>query len=230
MKQIIQKTTSFPVILGIALILAFSACTSNPKKQASNQETVAAIEGWTMLFDGQSLEGWEITNFGPQGPVYVSGGNIILEMGDAITGINWKQEFPTINYEVQLEAKKVTGNDFFCGMTFPVEDSFCSLIVGGWSGPVVGLSSIDGFDASENETHTLRKFEHDIWYTIRLRVTPEKVEAWIDDEQVVDLPTEGRELTIRPEVSLSRPFGIATWRTTAALRNIMIKVLSGSDG
>jgi hypothetical protein len=230
MKQIIQKKTSIPVILGIALILTFSACTSNPKKQASNQETVAAIEGWTLLFNGQSLEGWEITNFGPQGPVYVSGGNIILEMGDAITGITWKDDFPVMNYEVQLEAKKVTGNDFFCGMTFPVYDMYCTLIVGGWSGPVVGLSTIDGLDASENETHTLKKFEHDTWYTIRLRVTPEKIETWIDDEQVVDLPTEGRKLSIRPEVSLSRPFGIASWRTTAALRNIIIKELPGSDG
>jgi hypothetical protein len=49
-----------------------------------------------------------------------------------------------MNYEIKLEAKKVTGNDFFCGMTFPVGDSFCSFIVGGWGGPVVGLSSIDG--------------------------------------------------------------------------------------
>lgn len=230
MKQIIHKTTSVPVILWIVLILILSACSSNPKNQANNQEVVSAVEGWTQLFDGQSLDGWEITNFGPQGPVYVSGGNIILEMGDAITGITWKEDFPKMNYEVQLEARKVTGNDFFCGMTFPMGNSFCSLIVGGWSGPVVGLSIIDGLDASENETHTLRKFDHDIWYTIRLRVTPEKIEAWIDDDQVVDLPTEGRELSIRPEVSLSIPFGIASWRTTSALRNIMLKELPGSDG
>jgi len=29
-------------------------------------------------------------------------------------------------------------------------------------------------------------------------------------------------LSIRPEVELSRPFGIASWRTTAALKNIRI--------
>ncbi|MBE3084634.1 MAG: hypothetical protein IMZ64_00270, partial [Bacteroidetes bacterium] len=40
-----------------------------------------------LLFDGKSLQGWEITNFGPQGPVYVSGGEIILGMGDGCTGI-----------------------------------------------------------------------------------------------------------------------------------------------
>jgi hypothetical protein len=217
--------------VGIALLLIFIACTNTSKKQQDSATDLARqFPGWTLLFDGQSLDGWEITNFGPQGPVYISGGHIVLEMGDAITGITWKEDFPVMNYEVQLEAKKVTGNDFFCGMTFPVYDMFCTLIVGGWSGPVVGLSSIDGLDASENETHTLKKFEHDTWYTIRLRVTPEKIETWIDDEQVVDLPTEGRQLSIRPEVSLSRPFGIASWRTTAALRNIIIKELPGSDG
>lgn len=230
MKQINLKPSAFPVFTMVWLILIFSACTNNPKKKAIKQEAISAVDGWTQLFDGQSLDGWEITNFGPQGPVYVSGGNIILEMGDPITGITWKEDFPVTNYEVQLEAKKVTGNDFFCGMTFPVGESFCSLIVGGWSGPVVGLSSIDGLDATENETHNLRKFEPDTWYKIRLRVTPEKIEAWIDNEQVVNLLTAGRELSIRPEVNLSRPFGIASWRTTAALRNIMMKELSGSGG
>jgi hypothetical protein len=216
--------------IGIALLLIFIACTNTSKNQQDSATDLARqFPGWTLLFDGQSLDGWEITNFGPQGPVYISGGHIVLEMGDAITGITWKEEFPTINYEVQLEAKKVTGNDFFCGMTFPVNDMFCSLIVGGWSGTVVGLSSIDGLDASENETHSLRRFEHDTWYYIKLRVTTEKIEAWIDDELVVDLTSTGRQLSIRPEVGLSRPFGITSWRTTAALKNIMIKELPGSD-
>lgn len=230
MKRLNINYSFVPFISCIALILTFSACTSHPRKQANKEQDAAEFEDWTLLSDGQSLEGWDITNFGPQGPVYVSGGNIILEMGDPITGITWKEDFPVTNYEVQLEAKKVTGNDFFCGMTFPVGKSFCSLIVGGWSGPVVGLSSVDGLDATENETRNLRKFEPGTWYKIRLRVTPEKIEAWIDNEQVVNLLTAGRELSIRPEVNLSRPFGIASWRTTAALRNIMMKELTGSDG
>ena len=40
------------------------------------------------------LTGWEITNFGPQGPVFISGDQIVLGMGDGCTGITWKKEFP----------------------------------------------------------------------------------------------------------------------------------------
>jgi hypothetical protein len=211
------------VSLLILLFLFFWGCTGSPKEQRNQtRETFSPEPGWESLFDGETLDGWGITSFGTQGPVQVSEGSIVLGMGDGCTGVTWSGDFPVINYEVKLQAKKVTGNDFFCGMTFPVGESFCSLIVGGWGGPVVGLSTIDGVDASENETRTLKKFEHDTWYNIHLKVDSAKIEAWIDDEQVVDFHSDGRNLSIRPEVSLSKPFGICTWRTTGALRNIQI--------
>jgi hypothetical protein len=216
------------LILSFIVILSSLLGACNSRTVPSETGTVAQSSmngGWTSLFDGETLNGWEITSFGPQGPVYVSGGQIYLEMGDAITGINLTGDFPVLNYEIRLEAMKVQGNDFFCGMTFPVEESFCSLIVGGWSGSIVGLSNIDGLDASENETTTYMGFDADTWYNIRLKVTQEKIEAWINNEKVVDFLTEGRILSIRPEVESSRPFGIASWRTTAALRNIRIRLL-----
>lgn len=177
----------------------------------------------TYLFDGKTLDGWEITNFGPQGPVQVSAGRILLGMGDGCTGITYKKNFPEINYEVTLEAMKVNGTDFFCGMTFPVNQSSCSLIIGGWGGTVVGLSSIDGLDASDNETMINRKFETGQWYRIILQVTDSTIKAFIDDELMVNFNLTGRILSIRPEVNLSKPFGIASWCTTAALRNIRVR-------
>jgi hypothetical protein len=117
---------------------------------------------------------------------------------------------------------KVEGNDFFCGMTFPVGKDPCTLIVGGWGGTIVGLSSINGMDASENETTTLKQFEKNQWYRIRLKVTEQTIQAWINGEIVVDFTIDDNTLSIRPEVDLSKPFGIASWRTTAALRNIRL--------
>ncbi|NSW95311.1 MAG: DUF1080 domain-containing protein [Bacteroidales bacterium] len=211
--------------LFFAGIVLISACRSGNSPVAEKKESVKVIEVSApgVMFNGNDLTGWEITNFGPQGPVYVSGDAIILGMGDGCTGITWKKEFPEINYEVTLEAKRIDGNDFFCGITFPVAKSPCSLIIGGWGGTTVGLSSINGRDASENETTLLRRFEENRWYSIRLRVTTDSIRAWIDREPVVDLAIEDKVLSIRPEVELSKPFGIASWRTTGAVRNIVVK-------
>lgn len=220
-----SKVCNYSVIMFFGFIF-YAGCTNNQRNNSRQEaEPVSTEPGWEVLFDGKSLENWEITSFGTEGPVQVSGGDIILAMGEGCTGITWKGNFPRSDYEVKLEAKKVSGNDFFCGMTFPVDSTWCSFIVGGWGGPVVGLSTIDGKDASENETRTLKKFEHDTWYDIRLKVTGDKIEAWIDEEKIVDFITTGKKLSIRPEVNLSRPFGICSWTTTAALRNIQLKNL-----
>ena len=89
----------------------------------------------------------------------------------------------------------------------------------------MGLSSIDGFDASENETTQFISFDRGRWYHIRLRVTDEKIETWIDDEQIVDFTTKDRKLSIRWEVDQNKPFGFAAWQTTSALKNIRYRLL-----
>jgi hypothetical protein len=197
-------------------------CTSRSGEPQFEKTSISRAKNNSYLFDGKTFDGWEITNFGPQGPVYVFGHEIILGMGDGCTGITWKGYFPLVDYEVTLEAMRVDGNDFFCGMTFPAGKNPCSLIVGGWGGTVVGLSSINGMDASENETMTIRQFKKNQWYKIRLKVTGQTIQVWIDDEIVVDFTIGNNILSIRPEVELSKPFGIASWRTTAAIRNIRL--------
>ena len=60
---------------------------------------------------------------------------------------------------------------------------------------------------------------------IAARVTPGKIEAWIDADKVVDVATENRTISIRLEVEESKPLGIASWSTTAALRNLKLRKL-----
>lgn len=187
---------------------------------------LTAATGWRPLFDGKSLRGWKPTSFGGEGAVRVEKGQIVLSAGDPLTGITWSGgEIPRMDYELFLAAKKVSGGDFFCGLTFPVGNAPLSLIVGGWGGSVVGLSSLDGLDASENETTRNVTFKKDRWYGIRVRVTAAKVEAWIDDDKVVDVAIAGRRISIRPEVTPSVPLGIASYQTTAALRAIKVRRL-----
>jgi hypothetical protein len=189
----------------------------------------AAADKWKSLFDGKTLAGWKISKFGGEGPVTVEDGRILLGFGNDLTGIHTDRKLPRINYEVELEAMRVDGSDFFCGFTFPVQDDPCSLIVGGWGGGVCGLSSLDRLDASENETTTYREFKNGQWYKIRLRVLDKRIRAWIDDKEIVDVDTTGRRISIRYEVEPSLPFGFACWQTTAALRNIRIRELTQAE-
>jgi hypothetical protein len=179
------------------------------------------------LFDGKSLSGWKKTAFGGEGEVEVADGRIVMQAGNPMTGITWTGAYPKIDYEISLQAMRTGGSDFFCGLTFPVGESPCSFIVGGWGGGVVGLSSLNGSDASENETTKYQEFESNRWYAIRVRVTKKKIEAWIDQKQMVDVDTDGVRISIRPEVELSRPLGISCYATTAALREIKIRRLDG---
>lgn len=218
------------VLLFLFISLIHTNCKQKPATSSAAIEKAEPnlnieIPGTKRLFDGETLANWQITDFGPQGEVYVSDNEIVLGMGDGCTGITWKESFPKVNYEISLEAKRVMGIDFFCGLTFPVNDDFCSFIVGGWGGAMVGLSTIDGRDASENETKSLMRFNKNEWYKIKLRVTSEKIETWINEEKIVDIPYKGRQIGIRPEVELSCPFGIATWTTTGAVRNIYLRML-----
>ena len=217
-------------ILLIMVIVSVNCCIGRQKNQNPDQVSSSLVMDHvseevdsSLLFDGKTLDGWEITNFGAQGPVYVSGGAIILGRGEGCTGITWKKDFPTMNYMVTLEAKRIDGHDFFCGMTFPVGKYPCTLIVGGWGGLVVGLSNINNKDASENETMSIHPFEEDRWYNICLIVKEDNIQAFINDYYVVDLTIGDKKLSIRPEVQLSKPFGIASWYTTAALRNIKLE-------
>jgi hypothetical protein len=92
--------------------------------------------------------------------------------------------------------------------------------VGGWGGGVCGVSSFNGRDASENETATYREFEKGKWYRIRLRVADDAIEAWIDDELIVEAEIAGRKVDIRPDIAPSKPLGLSTYRTKAAIRGL----------
>ena len=180
-----------------------------------------AEAGWVSLFDGRTLTGCKVTDFPGHGAVHCESGTVVLDKGTRLTGITWTNGPPKQNYEIELEAMRVAGSDFFCGLTFPVGDAHCSLILGGWGGEIVGISSINSDDASDNQTTSLIQFDSGRWYHIRLRVTDEKIEAWLDDKKIVDLETTGLKITMRyGEIELSQPLGIATWKTTGALRNI----------
>jgi hypothetical protein len=189
------------------------------------------VEGWRPLLPEKGLEGWEITDFGTTGKVYREGEQLIIESGEPLNGITYKKkDFPTDRFEISLEAQRIEGNDFLCGLTFPVGDEFCSFIAGGWGGGLVGLSSVDGFDASENSTSTYFDFENGKWYTFRVRVDPEMIRAWIDDKEFFRLEREGHEFSTRLEVYASQPLGFCAFQSKVAVKDFKWRPIEeGSD-
>jgi hypothetical protein len=188
-------------------------------------------EGWQSMFDGQTLAGWRETPFAGHGEAHCQQGVMVLSMGDPFTGLNWTNDFPHMDFEVALDAMRIMGSDFFCGLTVPVGTNCCSLIVGGWGGSLIGISSLDGMDASENETTKYTNFETGRWYRIRLRVTQKKIEVWIDKEKLISVNTTGRKITVRPgDIELSQPIGVSAWQTAAAFREIKFRRVNGPAG
>lgn len=198
-----------------------------PVDPAEAELPAFAAGEWVSLFDGNTLDGWASTKFGGEGDVMVEEGRLVMTQGNDMTGVtSTRKDIPKSNYEIVCEARRVQGSDFFCGLTFPVKSEPCSLILGGWGGGTCGLSSIDGFDASENSTSSFRDFELNRWYTIKLRVTDAAITAWIDGEQILEQELEGRRISIRAEVDLSRPLGFSTWRTAGELRKVQLRTIA----
>lgn len=216
------RATSMLVVLLSAVI--FSAQGQETAHQTETEKD--ASTEWKPLLSSGSLCGWKVPDFAGHGEVYLEEDTLILEMGNCMTGATYTNTPPfTINYEISLKAQRVSGSDFFCALTVPVKDSHCSLIVGGWGGGLVGISSLDGADASENETTSFRRFESGKWYEIRMRVESNRIQAWIDGDSVVDVDTTNRKISTRIEVDPSKPLGLASWCTKAAIKDLKVRGL-----
>ena len=183
--------------------------------------TLAAEAEWVPLFDGKALGKWKETDFAGKGEVSLKDGQVILGTGGDLTGVNLAAAPARMDYEVEFKAMRVQGDDFFVGFTFPVGERHVTFIAGGWGGTVTGISNVNSENASENETTQFKKYENGHWYRVRVKVTKTILEVWIDDEQMVKLELEGKKLSMRAgEIESSAPFGFASWRTTAALKEI----------
>ena len=192
-------------------------------------QTAASVNSADVaIFDGKTLEGWRIiedADFKQHGDVHVKDGVIILPKGKPATGISWKGQLPRSNYEVTFAGQRVDGGDFFCGLTFPVKEEYCTLILGGWGGQVIGLSNIDGYSAIENSTTQSFDLKNETWYKIMLRVTDGQITAEIDGKTMVDVATEGHRFSIWWEQEPVTPLGIVTWHTTGAIKDLKLKKL-----
>tara|TARA_B100001093_G_scaffold456001_1_gene466604 strand:- start:1407 stop:2183 length:777 start_codon:yes stop_codon:yes gene_type:complete len=172
----------------------------------------------------EGMGSWKALNFGGEGDTTWKEGTLTIEEGAELSGVVFRgKNLPEAPYELELEARRTSGVDFFCGLTLPVRDSktCVTFICGGWGGGVVGFSSLDGMDASENETGSYQAFKDKEWYKIRLEIRKDSLKAWVGKRELVDVNTEGRKLGLRfGDIEKCAPLGLSTWQTTAELRGL----------
>ena len=175
---------------------------------------------------GEPMVGqWQSCQFGGEGPVQIDDDSITLGIGDPLTGVSWTGEMPTENYRFSFEAQRIEGFDFFAAATFPIGDGFATFVPGGWGGGVVGLSSINGYDASENETTQYRPLKDNTWYCFAVEVRPDTVKAFIDQSEVFSVAREDKKFSLRAEMDLCKPIGIAAFQGDAVIRNVRLTKL-----
>ena len=220
----------------LILFPVFVACNQQGKKPPLKDQQTEAEEQKTKIFDGQSLEGWKVCDYVAGGEVTIDekAGILRINRGEILSGVRRpdydKEKLPKLNYEVTMEARRVEGDDFFYCLTFPYRDTHATFVLGGWGGAVCGISSIDYMDAMDNSTMTAREFVEGQWYKIRLMVSDNRFQGFVDGDRIVNVGIKDRKVGMRfGEIEESVPFAISTFRTTGEYRNIEIRELNESE-
>jgi hypothetical protein len=237
-----RASRAFFAMLTLALVPSSASCQSGgtppvvEEASAGSGETVKTVPHWRPLAGK-----WDEAHFGGDGGITreiwkktpedgakkqsATSELFRLGMGDPLTGIRWTGEFPLENYELRMQARRTDGFDFFAAVTFPVGKNHCSFVLGGWGGGVVGISSIDGNDASSNETTGYQDFKNKQWYEIRIRVDKENVTTWIDGAEWASVNRAEHTFDIRIEMDPCLPLGIANFQCESEIRGIEMRRL-----
>ncbi|MCF0234925.1 MAG: DUF1080 domain-containing protein [Thermoguttaceae bacterium] len=214
-------------------------------KKDDNYDAVAESQkddakyDWVELFDGERLDYWIDLEDPGAAKIEVKNGAIALGMGAASTSVKFNEEefaaknydwkFPRENYELEFVARRTLGVDFFSAATVPVGENCITFVNGGWGGSVVGLSSIDDMDASENSASTFYAFADKRWYRFRIQATPRVVRVWINGEIEIDAVVGGHKVGTRYEVKRCEPLGFSSWVTSGEIKTIRVRDLTKEE-
>ncbi len=175
---------------------------------------------WQSLFDGKTLAGWRAVEegaFANHGNVGVENGLLVLGgIQGRADGVICTGQFPSMNYEVEIEAQAGPWTWDFCNIGYPIGSQAALLKVGGGFGGKSGI----GFGEVVSRRPLLEPGQ---WFRIRLRVTEPKVEVWVNDERIIEHPTQGQQFIPSAYWAPLKPFGIGAWSTTGRFRNIRLR-------
>ena len=206
----------------LALLIVVSCCKPAPE----TEDASSSKKEWIEL----PSKDWMPIVFGGEGITEWKDDVLSIGAGAELSGVQFVgEELPTMPYELELNAKKIMGSDFFCGLTFPISSKkeCVTLILGGWGGGTVGISSIDDQSASENETTQYMSFEDGQSHDVRVIVEEKRLQVFLDENSIIDVATEGRKLGLRSGmIDYCVPLGIATFQTSAEIRGLRWRSLA----
>jgi len=238
LQTIVRSARALAIALGACLIgcqgvsgsrapAAVDASAANPSEPpvpavAAAPPAFLAPGDEVELFDGSTLGMWKPESVGAADSVRVEQGAIQLSWGSPGTSIAWTGMRVPANYELALEVMRIEGSGSgYWFLTFPIDgDRTCTLTLANQLGWLCGASGSVGGGA------LTRAFTLDggSWHSVRLRVIRGRVEAFLDEEELVVEPAEA-PATALSESPSSPPLEIATWAMTAAVRDIRLKRL-----
>lgn len=212
----------FHILVIILAVSLLGACKA-PDPRVTGDLAGIPTESWVYMLDKEAHARWK-----PEGD-FVEGGKpefedtvVTLTTGEPFSGAKWLGTFPKTDYEVRLEAKRTKGEDIMCGLLFPVGKDLLSFVMGGWGNTVIGCSSIDELNASENDTYYNMPLKNNIWYEVKLRITPKKIQAWIGKTQVINFEIDDHKISPYPGLEEYAPFGVFTWDSSSEIRNLRV--------
>lgn len=200
-------------------ILALSAGSCQAPGPDANAE-------WIDLSPHLMPEAWQATSFGGEGEIEFLADAVELGFGSPLTGLHWAGDLPLgPAYQLEVEASRIDGTDFFCGLNFPIGESAATVVLGGWGGALCGLSCIDGLDASMNATRSFQSFEPGESVRLRVEVSARQVRAWLDEEPLFVIERGGAQFELRTEVTPGGRLGISSFQTRARIHAVRWRAL-----
>lgn len=222
MKACSHGTTTLRALAGLLWLSLLTGCQEEKPATSQSRDLSAA----------PLLDQWKEAPMTRSGGFVRESDGLTLKPGQPMSGVvftSWVEKgLPVTDYTITYEAMRVKGSDFFGSVTFPVGNAerCVTFVLGGWGGSQVGISCIDGYDASENSTGSSQPFEINRWYKVRIEVRADTLKVWIDGRPIVSANIAGAQLSLRGgEIHHCVPFGFASYNTEGRVRGVKIQRL-----